>query len=280
MRRGEDFFAGVVYKTDSKILALQENNERPTDLNIKDDSISLLVLQENNAMIIVDVKNEEGKQPVVTEKVVKLRKSEKFINFCNKLEKGCFNQIVLEKDFISAPGHLIDESKKSGLYYSTNLMSWNIFTRLNFFSEGHSSVKDVCVLAFEQLGDIAKDFLLVSRGNPGIDGSTQYFVTSNKAHQRHFDMMDETDQRWFIKQIHQTEERLFVLVDSTWQFRKDFPKHEPKLEPRPWCLEFDRRTHLLIEAHKGVNRVYTEESMIDSTCDQWVAFQIDDGKQS
>ena len=54
------------------------------------------------------------------------------------MEKRTFNEVVLEKDFITAPGYLLckDESEKS-LYFETSLESFNLFTRMPFVNETH-----------------------------------------------------------------------------------------------------------------------------------------------
>lgn len=83
------------------------------------------------------------------------------------MEKRSFNEVVLEKDFITAPGYLLkpkckDNSERS-LYFETSLESFNLFTRMPFVNEKHESTKNYQVHAFRQLDDIAKDIFLISK---------------------------------------------------------------------------------------------------------------------
>jgi hypothetical protein len=85
--------------------------------------------------------------------------------------------------------------------------------------------------------------------------------------------MDETDQQLFIQQIYQTEERLFVLADSKQNF---VGKRE---QTNPVCIEFDRKTLLVVNYHKDVTKLNIE-ACYGSSCENQVVQFVDQNAQT
>lgn len=78
--------------------------------------------------------------------------------------------------------------------------------------------------------------------------------------------MGKSDQLFFIQQIYQTEERLFVIVDNA--------KLDTDLEENHnfSCIEFDRKSLLFLKCHKDICRVDVDACSTNPKGKQPVAF--------
>jgi hypothetical protein len=124
---------------------------------------NLLVLEEDFKLGIVKIVKAEGKNQI-DKTTVELRVNDIFVSFVNQLKKQTFNQIVLERDFISAAGNLLKPNypEERSLYFETSLESFNLFSRMPFVNEKHKDNDKFQVHAFMQLPDIAKDLFLIN----------------------------------------------------------------------------------------------------------------------